>query len=210
MRQRLSCRILMDMPDIGTWKNSALQILPHYRKAAERLLAQDVNGSDQEKSYQAQRWLAVLKSDVPGIVNEPSMPRRRPLRSSPPVVDRTSNDDRTVHVLMPSADADRGSLPTTNSSLPARPPVLPEPAPTANSPSNRPTILRSPAAPAAPPYTGPHSGTLESGGNNIPQNAEYVFRNLPVGKTPARLRHKNLGRPPVPGDSQTQRLIAQK
>jgi len=44
------CRILLDMPDIGTWRKSALQILPHYRRAAEGLLVQDMRGSDQEKN----------------------------------------------------------------------------------------------------------------------------------------------------------------
>lgn len=54
------CRILVDMPDSGTWKKDALQILPHYRDAAERILREDVRGSDQEKSYTAQRWLSEL------------------------------------------------------------------------------------------------------------------------------------------------------
>ena len=29
------CRILIDMPDLGTWRRDALQILSHYRPAAE-------------------------------------------------------------------------------------------------------------------------------------------------------------------------------
>jgi hypothetical protein len=49
------------MPDTGTWKKSALQILPHYRRVAEALLDGDIRGGDREKSYSAQRWLADLR-----------------------------------------------------------------------------------------------------------------------------------------------------
>src|SRR3984893_13159775 len=80
------CRILLDMPDIGTWRKSALEILPRYRRAAESLLDQDVHGSDQEKSYQALRWQADLKVDAPGNGNVQPSPRRRstPSLSSAP------------------------------------------------------------------------------------------------------------------------------
>jgi hypothetical protein len=71
------CRILLDMPDIGTWRKNALEILPHYRRVAEGLLAQDLNGSDREKSFQAQRWLADLKADGPRAASEQPSPRRR-------------------------------------------------------------------------------------------------------------------------------------
>lgn len=59
------CRILIDMPDLRTWKKSALQILPHYRAAAEDLLARDIQGSDPLKGYAAQRWLKDLAAANP-------------------------------------------------------------------------------------------------------------------------------------------------
>ena len=55
------CRILLDMPDIGTWQSNALHILPHYRRVAETLLNQDLHGADPEKSYRAQLWLTSLR-----------------------------------------------------------------------------------------------------------------------------------------------------
>ena len=55
------CRILLDMPDIGNWRRTALQVLPRYRAVAEDLLDQDVRGNDQSKGYAAQRWLSSLK-----------------------------------------------------------------------------------------------------------------------------------------------------
>jgi hypothetical protein len=54
------CRILLDMPDTGTWRKTALQILPHYRPAAQNLLLQDLRGGNQEKFYRAQFWLTDL------------------------------------------------------------------------------------------------------------------------------------------------------
>ncbi len=69
------CRILLDMPDIGTWRQSALRILPRYRRAAESLLLQDLHGADQEKSYRAERWQVDLKMDAPGNGNVQPSPR---------------------------------------------------------------------------------------------------------------------------------------
>jgi hypothetical protein len=66
------CRILIDMPDIGTWRKTASQILPHYRAVAEQLLEQDERGADREKGYRAQVWLRELRP-------EPSTPVRMPL-----------------------------------------------------------------------------------------------------------------------------------
>jgi hypothetical protein len=60
------CRILLDMPDIGSWRKNAAQILPHYRDAAESLIAADARGSDLEQRYRAQYWTAVLRSSAPG------------------------------------------------------------------------------------------------------------------------------------------------
>jgi TonB family protein len=56
------CRILLDLPDIRTWRKGALQILPHYRQEAMKLLDRDLHGSDQEKMYRATRWLADLNA----------------------------------------------------------------------------------------------------------------------------------------------------
>lgn len=195
------CRILMDMPDIGTWRDSALRILPHYRQAAENLLAQDVRASDQEKRYQALRWESDLKLDVPERANEQSSVRRRPMRSSPPATDRAPNGDRTVYALSPPADADRGSVP--NSSPPARPQAPVPPAATAPPPA-RPPVPSAPVAPA--PYEGPRSGTLESN-NPVPQNAECVFRNLPAVKIHLDYDTKIWDARLAPGEGGTQRLI---
>jgi TonB family protein len=59
------CRILLDMPDIRSWKKSALQILPHYRREAQKLLEEDLQGSDKEKMYRASRWMADLGAPAP-------------------------------------------------------------------------------------------------------------------------------------------------
>ena len=78
------CRILLDMPDIGTWNQSALRILPRYRATAERLLIEDRQGDDREKSYRAQIWLAQLRGETPGATRQPSMARRRAAVSPAP------------------------------------------------------------------------------------------------------------------------------
>jgi hypothetical protein len=62
------CRILLDMPDLGEWRKNALQILPHYRAAADLLLKQDLQDPDQEKVYQARRWRSSLNLDPPAPV----------------------------------------------------------------------------------------------------------------------------------------------
>jgi hypothetical protein len=167
------CRILLDMPDVGTWRQNALQILPHYRRVAESLLLQDLHGSDQEKSFQARRWLADLKlpepkSDTPALANQRPSPRTRP------TLQRTAVDDST--------------------------PLGDQPAPIATS--------RADSAPAAAlAYNGAKSGTLESTGNPIPQNAEYVFRNLPAVKMQLDYDTKIWDARLAPGEGQTQRLI---
>jgi hypothetical protein len=156
------CRILLDMPDVGTWRQSALQILPHYRRVAESLLVQDLHGSDQEKSFQAQRWLADLKADAPA-------------RS---MAHRTAVSDST-----PLGGSARTPAPA--------PPPLPRAA--------------APAAPLA--YNGPKSGTLECTGSPIPQNAEYVFRNLPPVKMQLDYDTKIWDARLAPGEGGTQRVI---
>jgi hypothetical protein len=237
------CRILLDMPDIGTWRTSALQILPHYRPAAERLLVQDMHGSDQEKNYQALRWLADLKIDVPGNANEQPSPRRRlrpPVSSAPggisagispddePSPRRRSRpslssapggvhsvnqteDDQTASVASPP----RASLPRDSNDLPpapsamnsisARPPLPTAPAPAP--PLSSAPIPSAPPPSALPPYSGAKAGTLESSGAPIAQNAEYVFRNLPLVKMQLDYDTKTWDARLVPGDGQTQKLI---
>lgn len=74
------CRILIDMPDIGTWRKTAQQILPRYRAAAEQLLNQDSRSDDREKSYRAQVWLREIRP-------EPSTPVRMPLARPRPAYD---------------------------------------------------------------------------------------------------------------------------
>lgn len=187
------CRILIDMPDLGTWRKEALKILPHYRQAAEKLLAEDRRGDDQEKSYRAQRWLAELNSDQPGASSQQSLPRRRPAVSQPTVPDR------------PPPSAPRTAAPPlgTADGRPTLARAEPPPAP-----SSSPTLPAAPAAPAPPTlYGGPHSGTLECTGNPVPQNAEYVFRNLPPGKMQLDYDTKVWDARLAPGEGQTQKLI---
>jgi hypothetical protein len=76
------CRILLDMPDIGDWKKIALRVLPHYRSAAQNLLVEDLRGNDQEKSYRAQRWVAELRLNVPGVTSEDDQRRKLSPRTS--------------------------------------------------------------------------------------------------------------------------------
>jgi hypothetical protein len=203
------CRILLDMPDVGTWRKSALQVLPHYRRVAESLLVQDLNGSDREKSYRARVWLADLKVDVAGNPSEQPSQRRRPAATRagvsdsvqrpavndsiplPPVNDSIPAGDQTASLARPRSVADRPSAPTAPSSAPpARPPL---------------TAAQAPSAPQ--PYNGPKSGTLEYSGNPVPQNAEYVFRNVPLVKMQLDYDTKIWDARLAPSDGQTQKLI---
>jgi len=72
------CRILIDMPDIRTWRMNALQILPRYREIAENLLAADTNEGDHDKRNRALRWMADLKPAPP-----PPPVARVPLTKAP-------------------------------------------------------------------------------------------------------------------------------
>ncbi|MGO9263154.1 MAG: hypothetical protein ACLQU1_43775 [Bryobacteraceae bacterium] len=186
------CRILLDMPDIGTWKKSALQILPHYRLVAERLLAQDVQGADQEKSYRAQLWQRELRGDVPGIANQPPSPRGKPAVSPPPVAGRAPAGNQNQAPTLAQRNAiDRAPTPSAANSAAAQPPP-----PSAPIPSAPPSL-----------YWGARSGTLQSSGGPIPQNAEYVFRNLPLVKMQLDYDTKIWEARLVPGEGQTQRLL---
>jgi len=178
-----ACRILLDMPDIGTWRKRALEILPHYRRVAENLLAQDVASSDREKSYRARVWLADLKTDVPGASDQPG-PRRRPAAS--PRLDGNDGARRSaVNDSIPNGDQ---TPPPSTSRAPSA----------ANNAPARPTLSA---------YNGARSGTLESSGGPIPQNAEFVFRNLPLGKMQLDYDTKTWDARLAPGDGQTQKLI---
>jgi hypothetical protein len=188
------CRILLDMPDVGTWKKSALAILPHYRRVADTLLAQDLHGSDQEKSYRAERWLADLRSDgKQGLANEQQSPRRRlpPPRSTVAVNDSTPTGDQKPTIVRSRASDGQPSSSVAANSNPTRPSLQTSP----------------PARSAPPPYTGAKSGTLECAGRPIPQNAEYVFRNVPLVKMQLDYDTKTWDARLVPGDGQTQTLI---
>jgi hypothetical protein len=178
--QQAVCRILLDLPDIGAWRQNALQILPNYRREAESLLAQDLHGSDQEKRFQAERWMADLKmgdpkSDAPVNLRSQSNPRSRPSAVlSPPA---------QVAVNNPPPGKDQ----------------------TASTPSLRRELER-PAEPAAT-YAGARRGTLESSGAPIPGNAEYVFRNLPPVKLQLDYDQKIWDARLMPGEGQTQKLV---
>ncbi len=135
------CRILLDMPDTGTWKKRALEILPYYRLAARDLLVQDLHGTDQEKTYRAQFWLAELKLSVPGTSDPPQQVRRPMPLPSPP------------SAPPPAPVASRPSIlnPATSDAL-----------------SQRPHIVDQPAASSSFPYRGPMSGTLKCSGDPVP------------------------------------------
>jgi hypothetical protein len=194
------CRILFDMPDIGTWRKDAQQILPHYRRVAESLLLQDARGSDQEKSYQAQRWLSDLKSDAPAVAHDQSTQRddqqspRRRLTQSPSAADGTPPGVLIPPVAAPRPPSDPATQPVAINSAPAHPAL--------------PAAPLSPAPPAATlAYNGAKSGTFECIGNPTPQNAEYVFRNVPLVNMHLDYDTKTWDARLAPGDGQTQRLI---
>jgi hypothetical protein len=184
------CRILIDMPEVGTWRKDALQILPHYRSAAENLLNRDLRGGDGEKSAAAGFWLADLKWGSSGAVSEPPAIRRHPVAVSP-------GSDR----LPPSIDSPVSSVPDPSESpeAPVRRelPPLPHTAPPVSPPTRQ----------DAPPPVQAQSGTLQCIGAPIPQNAEYVFRNVPLGKLQLDYDTRVWNIRVAPGERQTQRLI---
>jgi hypothetical protein len=177
LQEEAVCRILIDMPDVGVWSRSALEILPRYRDTAERLLQEDRRGPDEDKMYRAQMWLAQLRGERPGLI-EASAPRRRAAVSPIP--------DSSGPILRPSPGA-----------VSARPAAPPEP----------PVRLPDPPPPASHIYNGPMSGTLECTGNPVPQNAEYVFRNLPLLKLQLDYDRRIWEARLTPAENQSQRLI---
>ena len=217
------CRILLDMPDIGTWHESALRILPRYRATAERLLAQDRQGTEQEKSYRAQIWQMELRGETPGAItqiNQPPATRRR--ASSPPL---EHSAGQMIYPPSPSTSPNsvpeqRPEITASNRSSQSSPSLAPNPAPaqpvpaTASVPvppaANPAPVRPPPPVPvpaAAQPYNGPDSGTLECTGGPVPQNAEYVFRNLPPLKLNLDYDQRVWEARLTAGENQTQRLI---
>ena len=101
------CRILIDMPDIGTWHKNALLILAAYRAAVDPLLKQDVAGPDQEKSYRALRWRADLKLDPPATVSQKSA-GRTVMRPGPVKQSASADDMQRPHITGPQPGAMMG------------------------------------------------------------------------------------------------------
>ncbi len=87
------CRILLDMPDTGNWRKSALQILPHYRPTAQGLLIQDLNATDQEKVYRARFWLNDLHWNAPVNTSDRQQLRTRQPPPPPLVAGNTRPND---------------------------------------------------------------------------------------------------------------------
>jgi hypothetical protein len=187
--QQTVCRILIDMPDIGSWQKIAQQVLPRYHQTAERLLAQDLQSGDEKTRDRAQFWMFDIRSSL----RDSSAPP--PAASTSPSTTlsrrRTAAGDRPTLIGLDSAPAPANATPPANSP--------PPPAPV--------TALAAPAPVAEPAYRGPTSGTLECTGSPVPQNAEYVFRNLPPGKLQLDYDTKIWDARLAPGDGRTQRLI---
>ena len=184
------CRILLDMPDTGNWRKTALQILPHYRPVAQNLLLQDLRGSNQEKMYRAQFWLTDLKINVPGVTSDARKPRSRPTPLPYPV----------------AGPVPAGNPATSDSLMSQRPHIVDQPS--ASDPAI-PEIAGTPSSPAPYPfpYTGPRSGTLKCSGDPVPPNAEYVFPGMPLGNLQIDLDGKPWDARLVPAAGQTQDLI---
>ncbi len=206
------CRILIDMPDVGTWRRDALAILPHYRPVAENLLNRDLRGGDGEKSTAAAFWLADLKWGSPGVVSErrvsqypvsessgiqPSVGRRRHAAVSP------GSDSLPPSINAAGSAPEPAEAPETPIRR-ALPPVAPPVAPPV---SQTPAPVRPPAAQDAPRSVQAQSGTLQCTGAPIPQNAEYVFRNMPLGKLQLQYDTRVWDARVAPGEGQTQKLI---
>jgi len=187
------CRILLDMPDTGNWRKTALQILPHYRPAAQNLLLQDLRGSNQEKFYRAQFWLTDLKLSVPGVTSDPPRPRSRPTPLPYPVA---------------AGPAPAGNQTTTDPQMAQRPHIVDQPSASLRSGDSGDAQVRSSSpAPFPFPYTGPRSGTLKCSGEPVPPNAEYVFPGMPMGNLQIDLDGKPWEARLAPGTGQTQNLI---
>ncbi len=203
------CRILIDMPDLGNWHQSALRILPRYQSTAERLLARDKQSADQEVSYRAQVWQAELRGETPGFNNQASLGRRR--TPSAPAPERDSSGP----LLFPPPSAPPRAAPRPQpESVAVNRPTDPPPSlvrnpvpPPPPDPAHTAPVAAAPLPATPASYQGPRSGTLECAGPPIPQNAEYVFRNLPPVQIELDYDRKVWDARLVPAEKQTQRLI---
>lgn len=197
-QQETVCRILLNMPDIRSWKRTGLQVLPRYRPVAEDLLAQDQRSSDPDTRDRARGWMLDLRWDPPVASYDAGLRRRR-VPSSGSVADGGPIGPRGRSVdAVPNVPVDPGPPPISTPALAAAP-TQPESA------RSRPSTAL--AAPQPNAYEGPMSGTLECVGNPVAQNAEYVFRNLPPLKLQLDYDRKIWDARLAPGDGQTQRLI---
>ena len=172
------CTILLDLPDLGRFRESSLRILPRYRQVAEGLLIRDSHGADEEKSYRAQRWLIDLKAGDPvsksrqqrpptNLPRDEAIPAPSPIKTIP-----------APAVLRTEAQPARPALPSTN--------------------ANEPSVLA---------YVGPKSGTFESSGGPIAGNSEYIFRNIPPGDLQLDYDTKIWDARIVPLEGQMRRLL---
>lgn len=184
------CRILLDMPDVGLWRKQANQILPFYRPIAQHLLAQDLGSSDQDRRERAQFWLydprSSLRQAQASTNTAPTPSGRRKMLPD--------NDGLT------GTGGDVGASPGTARAQGAGQPSSVRPSPVQPSQAAQ-------AAPATRSYGGPMSGTLECRGEAVPQNGEYVFRNLPPGNIKLVYDTRIWDARLAPGDGETQRLI---
>jgi hypothetical protein len=188
------CRILIDMPGIGAWRQTALQVLPRYRAVARRLLTEDLRSDDRERQDRAGFWLDDPRSTLySGSNPSAAASPRLASRSRPQIQDRANRTDGPF--IGPGPEMD---------SPPPPPPASPRTTP---STSSKPTLMTASAAPETPAYNGTMSGTLECSGSPIPQNAEYVFRNLPAAKLRLDYDTKIWDARLTPVDGQTQKLI---
>ncbi len=180
------CRILIDMPDIGLWRKQAVQILPFYRATAQSLLARDLRSGDPETVDRANFWLYDPRSSIQQSSEggAPSTGRRKmvPPGERPALIGADPD---------PSAGA----------------PTLQRRTPQTNPQPDPPPAVTAAIAPDPKSYNGPMSGTLQCRGEAVPQNAEYVFRNLPPLKLQLDYDTKMWDARLVPGDDGTQRLI---
>ena len=166
------CRILLDMPDLGTSRNDALHILPNYRSVAESLLVQDLRQGDDEKRFEARVWLNDLKSNPSILASERN---RRAMDQSSPANDQSSPENNRRRR--------RGVSPL--------PPVLDSP-PAANPPASAtpPPVLTRASAPPEPASPAPASPAPAS----VPPPAP-----IPLSAPPLRrcLRHSTAAQSPV-------------
>jgi len=131
------------------------------------------------------------------------------LKSNPPILARERNGPANGQSSPVNNGRRRGVSPG-GSPLPT---VLDHP-PAANLPISvtpPPVLTRAPAAPPAPMapplYAGAQSGTLTCSGDPVPQNAEYVFRDLPLAKMRLDYDTKTWDAHLSPALGQTQKLI---